>query len=308
MRHKYFSMYKLLLFLLFIPATVLSQPYVQVLGIAQDGGYPHVGCKKECCRHAIADVYHKTYVVSLALLDPESHKWWLFEATPDIKEQLREFHSRNAGTYPYLPEGIFLSHAHMGHYTGLMQFGREALGTKGLKVYAMPKMKQFLEKNGPWSQLVSLNNIEIIPIEDNSIVGLNKVINIVPFVVPHRDEYSETAGFRINTSNKKYMFIPDINKWNIWEQDLIENIKAVDIVMIDATFYDDGELPGKNMKEIPHPFVTETIGLLDNESAATKSKVYFIHMNHTNPLLWDNAVQQQVVDKGYNITKQWQEL
>jgi len=29
----------------------------------------------------------------------------------------------------------------MGHYTGLMHFGREVMGTNNLPVYAMPKMK-----------------------------------------------------------------------------------------------------------------------------------------------------------------------
>ena len=41
--------------------------------------------------------------------------------------------------------GVFLTHAHIGHYTGLMNFGNEAMGTKELPVFCMPKMKSFFK-------------------------------------------------------------------------------------------------------------------------------------------------------------------
>ena len=44
------------------------------------------------------------------------------------------------------PKGIFLTHAHIGHYSGLIHLGKEALGAKGISVYAMPKMSFFLKR------------------------------------------------------------------------------------------------------------------------------------------------------------------
>jgi pyrroloquinoline quinone biosynthesis protein B len=260
-----------------------------------------MGCSKQCCTKAWANSATRRDVVSLALVDPTSNKWWLFEATPDIKEQLHSFQTITKGKYNYLPDGIFITHAHIGHYTGLMQFGREVMGTKEIPVYVLPKMKNYLETNGPWSQLVSLHNITLVTLENEKTVIPASGISIETFTVPHRDEYSETAGFKISTTAKSYLFIPDINKWEKWDKKIIDKINGVDVAFIDATFYDDGELSGKRISEVPHPFVVETMSTFNSENKLARSKIHFIHLNHTNPLLWDDAKQRVVYDKGYRI-------
>ncbi len=247
-------------------------------------------------------------MVALALVDPESKKWWLFEATPDIKEQLHYFQTLTNGTYKYLPEGIFITHAHIGHYTGLMQLGREVISTKDLPVYVLPKMKAFLEHNGPWSQLVTLHNIALHEMHDSEPLTLTPGITVTPHTVPHRDEYSETAGFSIITPARKYLFIPDINKWDKWTHNIVDVVKAVDVALLDATFYDNTELPGRSMSEVPHPLVIETMKLFKNESPATKSHIHFIHLNHTNPMLRDNKKQKEIKAASFNIAEQGEEL
>jgi len=277
--------------------------YILVLGVAQDGGYPHMGCQKNCCKMAWKHQKLRKNVVSLALVDPKSKKWWLFEATPDIKQQLQDFRKKTNEAYPYLPEGIFITHAHIGHYTGLMEFGREVMSTNGLKVYTLPKLKSFLEQNGPWSQLVKLNNINLVTLSaDQSIdIANNK---ITAFTVPHRDEFSETAGFKIETSTKRYLFIPDIDKWSKWNKNIIDEVKNVDMAMLDATFYSNTELGNRPIAEVPHPLVTETESLFSKEANSIKSKIFFIHFNHTNPLLWDKNTEKQVLKNGFNVAKQ----
>jgi pyrroloquinoline quinone biosynthesis protein B len=277
--------------------------FIMVLGIAQDGGYPHMGCEKNCCKMAWKDEKLRKSVVSLALVDPKTKKWWLFEATPDIKAQLQDFRKRTKEVYPYLPEGVFLTHAHIGHYTGLMEFGREVMATHNLKVYVLPKFKSFLTQNGPWSQLVMLKNINLIELKANDPLDIagNK---ITAFTVPHRDEYSETAGFKIETPTKKYLFIPDIDKWSKWDKSIIEEVKKVDIAMLDATFYNNTELGNRPIAEVPHPLVTETEELFAKEGIAIKLKIFFIHFNHTNPLLWDPSTQKHVLKSGFNFAKQ----
>jgi len=280
------------------------KPYVLVLGIAQDGGYPHIGCQHECCNMAWANDSLKRWVVSLALVDPVSKKWWLFEATPDIKEQLHYFQSMTHGEYSFVPDGVFVTHAHIGHYTGLMEFGKEAMSTKAVPVYCLPRMDTFLATNGPWSQLVKYRNVVLEPMRADSTLYLTDKISVTAFTVPHRDEYSETAGFRINTGYKKYLFIPDVNKWDIWSRSIIAEVKAVDVAFLDATFYDNTELPIKNFSSVPHPFVSETMKLFEHEDAATKAKIHFIHFNHTNPLLWDPKKRDELKKAGFNYAIQ----
>lgn len=292
---------KYFLFLIFLGfgRAVAQKPYVQVLGVAQDGGFPQANCQKECCKAVFEGKTARQFVSCIALIDPISKQQWLFDATPDFTEQI---HLLNNPAPQNL--GIFLTHAHIGHYTGIMYLGREAMGANQVKVYAMPKMKNFIEQNGPWSQLVALQNIDLQPIKEDSVIVLNERISVQAFRVPHRDEFSETVGYKVFTSNKSLIFIPDIDKWQKWNRSLVEMIKSVDYAFLDGTFYKDGEI-NRPMSEVPHPFVTETMDLLKNLSATEKAKVHFIHFNHTNPVMNPKSLEnKEVRQKGFNVAFQ----
>lgn len=296
----------LLCFLLFFNTLAHAQsPYVLVLGVTQDGGYPQAGCNTPNCLDAWEGRRPPLYVTSLAIVDPQSQQRWLIDATPDFKYQLQLLKTHTKNTSNDLT-GIFLTHAHMGHYTGLMHLGREALGAKNVKVYAMPLMQRFLENNGPWSQLVSLKNIDLHPMTDSTWIVLNERIKIQPFTVPHRAEYSETVGFRFRTNNKTFVYIPDIDKWSLWKKDLNDVVRAADYAFIDATFFADGEIP-RPMSEVPHPFVSETMKSLEKLPPSERQKVYFTHFNHTNPLLRPETKEFiQTAKEGYKVAKQGQ--
>jgi len=285
--------------------TAPKTPFIMVLGVAQDAGYPQAGYQEEW--KAINLGQRKPlYTVSLGLIDPINKKRYLFDATPDFKEQLQML-DEISETNDYPLDGIFLTHAHIGHYTGLMHLGREVMGAAGVPVHAMPKMKTFLEENGPWNQLVSLNNISIKPMQDSTLVELSKDISVMPFTVPHRDEYSETVGFKIQINQRSVVFIPDIDKWNKWDVDIREVVKNNDIILIDASFYQDGELEGRDMSLIPHPFTKESMELFSELSKTDKAKVYFIHANHTNPILDMNSPEyEEVSQAGFNVAQQGQ--
>ena len=280
-----------------VPEINQSQ-YITVLGIAQDGGYPQAGCLAEHCLRHWRGEEAKRQVVSLGLSDQESGQNWLFEATPDFTPQLQQL-QRASGSSNL--SGIFLTHAHMGHYAGLLQLGREAMGAQGMPVYVMPKMKEFLETNAPWSQLVILGNIKLILMEQDQPIQLTSNLRVIPLKVPHRDEFSETVGFRIETTEKSLLFIPDIDKWPLWERDIRAEVARVDIALLDATFYQEGELPNRNMSEIPHPFVAETMSLFSPLSHIEKQKIKFIHFNHTNPLILEGSERNAVKKLGFDV-------
>lgn len=276
-----------------------ADTYIVVLGVAQDGGFPHINNGKEF-KAVKEGKIRKELVTSLGVIDKKNNKKFIFEATPDMPEQLAILESNHLKNVNIV-DGVFLTHAHIGHYTGLMHFGREAMGAKGIPVYAMPKMQNFLENNGPWSQLVSLQNIDIHSIKADTLLQITETIQVTPFLVPHRDEYSETVGYTIIGSNKKALFIPDINKWSLWEKDIVEEVKKVDYAFIDATFFKNGEVP-RPMTEVPHPFIEETIKLFKNESKDVKSKIIFIHFNHSNPALQKEYAERIDLEKqGYHF-------
>ena len=265
----------------------VSKQYFTVLGIAQDARFPHIGCQKECCANFYNGKYKKQKVVSLGLVAIENKQKWLFEATPDIATELADLNQNHLKNNTLI-DGIFLTHAHIGHYTGLLYFGREALGKKATPVFVMPKMKTFLTENGPWNQLVAFENIVFKNLQNDTTIVLNTNLKVTPFLVPHRDKFSETVGYKIKGKNKTALFIPDINKWKKWHKNIVEEVQKVAYAFLDATFFKKGAL-NRSMSKIPHPFIAETIHLFKDEDIETKNKVLFIHFNHTNPALQNTS-------------------
>lgn len=277
--------------------------YLYILGVAQDAGYPQAGCYQPHCMPGWENKTLQRGATSIALIDPVAKSKILFEATPNLPQQLYNL-EQEAPSSKYTFGGVFLTHAHIGHYAGLMFFGHEAMGSNNIPVYAMPKMAEYLAKNGPWSQLVDYGNISLRGLQHNQALDVNG-ITITPFLVPHRDEFSETVGYLIEGPSKTAVFIPDINKWSVWDTDIAELITQVDYALLDATFFDDGELPGRDMSKVPHPLVTETMQRLGALSTEQRNKVWFIHMNHTNPLLdADSQASKRVRAAGFNITSE----
>ena len=278
-----------------------AESYLIVVGIAQDAGYPQAQCQKSCCAPAWNDQTKRRMTSCLALVDSENGHYYLIDATPDIKDQMRMAEEISGCKL----NGILLTHAHIGHYTGLMHLGREVIGADRIPVYVMPKMHHFLSNNGPWGQLVDLKNIDLITMKADSMMQIDSNLWISPHLVPHRDEYSETVGFMISGKNKTGWFIPDIDKWHLWEMDIRKEVSE-DFLLVDGTFYANSEIPGRDMSEIPHPFIEETMDLLYDSRETDKAKFYFIHLNHTNPALWNDSVRLEIKKAGFNLAEQGQ--
>ena len=282
-----------------------------VLGIGQDAGAPQIGNPND---PAWSDPSQKLWATSLGLVDHRNGKRYLFEATPDIREQINWLDGFVAPkTGPLGVSGVFLTHAHIGHYAGLMFFGRESAGAQGVKVYAMPKMAAFLESNGPWGQLVELGNIELQAMQSGEAEALAADLTVTPYQVPHRDEYSETVGYAIKGPDHSVLFVPDIDDWDRWQSEygvaFRDMIDRVDYAYLDATFFDNNELPGRDMSQIPHPRVPDTMNRLSDLSSEKRAKIRFIHFNHTNPLRDKNSdAFRSVQDNGFGISQRGDEI
>jgi pyrroloquinoline quinone biosynthesis protein B len=284
-------------------------PFLVVLGNVQDGGSPHIGCTKSCCAVLWGHPDPKRKVTCLGLVDPVNEQSFIFEATPDFPEQLKALHRFTPFQKDDIPNGIFLTHAHIGHYSGLMYLGKEAFNSHQTEVFVMPKMQIFLEKNGPWDQLINEKNIEIQPLTNQVHHQINSLIKVKPFLIPHRDEYSETVGYQIEGPNKTALFIPDIDKWHEWGEDITHKITLVDYAFIDGTFLDSDEINHRDISEIPHPFISETMDLFSSMPLKEKNKIYFIHLNHTNPGLDNHSEQaKKIRNLGFHVAHYLEEF
>jgi len=278
-----------------------------VLGIAQDGGVPHIGCRGEPCVSARRDPARRERVACLGLVDERAGVRFLVDATPDLASQLDSLNAGRTVADRLRPvDGILLTHAHIGHYAGLMYLGREALGAKGVPVYATARMARFLRENGPWSQLVSLGNVELREIEPGRELELTPDLKVTPLGVPHREEFSDTVGFRVRGPMRSILYVPDVDKWERWGRSLADEVAAVEAALLDGTFEDLGELPGRRLSEVPHPLVEETLALLAD--ARLRSRVLFVHLNHTNRLLRDEAARRALAGRGARVARDGERL
>lgn len=256
-----------------------------VLGIAQDGGMPHPGCSKSPCADVHAGKRSAEKVSCLGLVNRDTGTAYLVDATPDFPAQLQALTGGRA------PDGIFLTHAHSGHYTGLMYLGKEAMAAHGVPVYATPRMLNFLRSNGPWSLLVENDHLAPRALDPGRAVVLPDGLRVTPLRVPHRDEFTDTVGFLIEGPRARVLFVPDIDKWEKWDQNVRELADQVDILLLDGTFASMDELPGRDISQIPHPLMSETRALLEG----TRGELWFIHLNHSNPAIMDG---EDVVREG----------
>lgn len=273
---------------------------LKVLGTIQDGGIPHMGCNKICCLKYFKNNTFRVGVSSLGISNLKNETNYLIDATPNVNHQLKALIGTSNPSEKL--NGIFLTHAHMGHYSGLLNFGREAMNSKNIPLYLMPRFYNFIQDNGPWNQLVKLENVMLKRIYDREKITLESNLSITPIQVPHRDEYSETVGFLIEGNTKSALYIPDIDKWEKWNNSIVELIKNVDYAFLDGTFYDEKEVNNRDISEIPHPFIIESLKLFNPLDESEKNKIYFIHLNHTNPLLnSDSSEYNRVIREGFNV-------
>ncbi|MEQ8762652.1 MAG: MBL fold metallo-hydrolase [Planctomycetota bacterium] len=297
-------MYWILLFSILAATEPRPMAEVVVLGVVQDAGLPQLGCENSCCLEEDGDPRPRQSTSSIAVVLTATGQSFLFDATPDIREQLallrrHESYRKPGARRPV--DGVFLTHAHMGHYTGLMHFGFESMSTDAVPVHCTERFAKYLETSGPWSQLVTKKNIVIRPFEVGTAIEPAPGLKVTAFLVPHRDEYSDTVGYRIEAGDDSLVFLPDIDHWTE-DVDIRELVRSNAHVLIDATFYSGDELPGRDLSQIPHPRIVDTMKLLEDRPEEERARVRFIHLNHTNPALRPgSAARRAIEDAGFRV-------
>lgn len=280
-----------------------------VLGTAQDGGFPQVGCYSAACDHgrALHAQGRGRYVASLALVEPAAERFYLVDATPDLTRQIDligepGFRRRAAERRPF--DGVFLTHAHIGHYVGLALLGNEGLGVRDTPVYCTRSMSDFLASNAPWSLLVEQGRLVPRALDLGRRHRIDEHLEVEPWKVPHRDELSDTVAFVFHGPGASLLYLPDINAWAAWDRDVASAVAGVDIALLDGSFWSVDEVPGRSLADIPHPLVPQTMALL-GEVVGRDTRVLFTHLNNTNPVLAEGGAQEREVRRrGFEIARE----
>ena len=277
-------------------------PTLTILGTAQDGGVPQAGCGCSNCNAAFENPQRVRFPVSLGVIDNQGGMH-LIEATRALPQQLKIWADACRFDSPIRPNSVLLTHAHLGHIEGIGQFGKEAMGCRNLTLVASESVASILQEKKLMTPFV---------IADFGSQNLPKfqqggvVFDFIP--VPHRDDTSDTHAILISGENKRVLFLPDHDDWeqtlksvgyknpNEWFQSL-----GATHVLLDATFWNGEELSGRDMKDVPHPTVEDSLARLQ-EGGIGGPEIILIHLNHTNPLNNPNSHQSRMVeDAGHSI-------
>lgn len=266
---------------------------LMVLGSAQDGGVPQAGCYCPVCKRARANADCRRLAPSIAIYNEEAGFCYLIDASPDLSEQIDRIYEaiprvNRGGKIPV--SGILLTHAHIGHYAGLLQLGTEVIAEKGLPVYCTASMMEFLSISKPFSLLIENGNITLHEVRPNA-GFIRDGVGFTPIAVPHRGETTDTVGYAIE-AGRRAAYIPDTDRWT---DSLIEEISRSDVALIDGTFYSREELP--RFEEVPHPTIEGALGIF----AGIDTEIYFTHINHTNPANAGGAQREKIERGGFRL-------
>ena len=265
-----------------------------LLGIAQDAGVPQAGCACENCAAARVHPAAGHKVACLGIADTRAHRCWLIDATPDFRAQHDQLLQLAAGC---TLNGIFLTHAHIGHYAGLIHLGPEAMNARGLPLYVTARMAAFLLANAPWSTLIDRGHVQLRTLARETALSLSDDLDLPAVRVPNRDEFSDAVAFAVQGPRRRLLYCPDIDAWERWDRDAREYIGDMDIALVDGSFYSPDEIPGREIRTIPHPLATTTAELLSGLS----TDVRLIHLNHTSPLLRAGPERARLAAQGVAI-------
>ena len=236
-----------------------------VLGSGQDGGSPQLGSQGASTARTASSVA----VVS-------DRMRLLFDASPDLRTQSTVLWDGRSGP---VFDAVFITHLHMGHYAGLVHFGREAADTHRIPLHASPSVIDALEANEPWASLFRNGNLLPEPME--SPVRFERV-EVRRLPVPHRPDISDASAFSVSVDGKPWaLYLPDIDGWDLWDQAHVV-VAAHDLCVVDATFGAEDEVPGRDLATIPHPLVADTIERFGDLASSTT--IVLSHINHSNAI------------------------
>ena len=300
--------------------------FIKVLGAAAGGGYPQWNCNHPNSR--LARLHTKEALPrtqSSIALSSDKKKWFIFNASPDLRQQLwnnKELMPSPDDPLRYSPiMGVVLTNADVDHTAGLINL-RES---QKFNLYATKRVLNVLGENSIFNVLnpkfvnripVELDNKFELVYTDNNSSG----IKVKPFAVPGKvalwleDETKgknfgsveeDTIALEVSDSKgKKFFYIPACASIPDW---LLEKLDNSELIFFDGTLWQDDEMIKENVgiktgKRMGHISMSDSEGSIEVLKKINVKRKIFIHINTTNPALLETSEERKVANaNGWEI-------
>ena len=240
----------------------------------------------------------------------DQDNWVLFNASPDILQQIRSF--------PLLQparslrdtaiRAVFLIDAQIDHTTGLYMLREHR---QPLELWCHALVREDLMSSNPLLKVLAHYcgvNWHDVPLADtgfamDGVPGLHftalPLISNAPPYSPHRDhpQPGDNVGVTITdtASGKRLFYAPGLSQMepHVWAA-----MQAADCVLVDGTLWTDDEMitlgaSKKTSRAMGHLPQSGPGGMLEwLDQLPTSTRKVLIHINNTNPILDEDSAQR----------------
>ena len=287
---------------------------IHVLGSSAGGGFPQWNCNcTNCAGYRQGSIRARKRTQSSIAVSAEGERWVLFNASPDILQQIHDFPALQPARSlrDTAIRAVVLIDAQIDHTTGLYML-RES--REPLQIWCTDQVREDLTRGNPifpllehfcgvqWHRLpVDGSSIGIPGIEGLRFTALPLSSKAPPYS-PHRNapQPGDNVGVTItDTCNgARVFYAPGLGEISpaVWDA-----MQQGDCVLVDGTFWTDDEMirigaapkRGLDLGHLPQSGTGGMMEWLDRLPTATRRML--IHINNTNPILDEDSAERAIL-------------
>ncbi|ANY08762.1 pyrroloquinoline quinone biosynthesis protein PqqB [Pseudonocardia sp. HH130630-07] len=287
---------------------------IRILGSAAGGGFPQWNCGCPGCR-AVRDGSRPATprTQSSIAISPDGRRWWLVNASPDVRTQLADTPALHPVSDRGTPlQGVLLTDAEIDHTLGLVLL-REG---GGVTLHATASTERTLRAGtGLLDTLERFCPVRWTPVDPgvpHDLGGLRYRAFDVP--TGKHDRFGTGTGsgrvvgyrFTDTGSGRSAVYLPGVQELT---GAVLDELDGADLLLVDGTTWHDDELvrlglAAKTAHDMGHLHVGGPGGSLDVLTRPERrlGRVVYVHVNNTNPmLLEDSAERAEVTAAGLTV-------
>ena len=295
---------------------------VKVLGTAAGGGFPQWNCAcPQCIGVRTGTLQGRTRTQAQAAVSPDGAKWFLLNASPDLRTQILTTpelapQSSPSGNRNSPIAAVILTSADVDAVMGLLHLREfqplHIFSTLGVRRALLEENSLFrvLARSTPpvrWENL-PLDRLVPLAIASGSEKKGGLFCKAVSLSGSYPDYVSEglrgtlspeeaVIGLCLVSKEKRLFYAPNLpgigDSW-------MRSVEEADLAILDGTFWKDDELSAiqkgsKSARQMGHLPLWGERGLLRTAFRPSKAKRVLLHINNTNPILNEQSEECRFV-------------